>query len=228
MPLITDGKKVLIVRKTLDMNQSQLAKKLVVSTALVSSIERGDNKFTDRIKDKFVESLGVNRTWITDSEGDVFSKLAPNFEKLNEIATRVLAELMQPPMAPLSTAGIAIGISTADVVQRLCLSYSAKNLKDLALNHLQVSPATISGWIKRERIPDDQILKVINEGVITPEQLLSNDEYVLVKKLDLVDIIREMYVGRMSPPQTTSEIKSELERLLHQCQKPLETKEGGT
>ena len=226
MAQFTDDKKVLIIRKALGVNQSQLAQKLKVSTALINAVEKRGHKLSDQLKNKLVEKLGVNRDWLNNVVVDCFSKQTINAEKLNEAAAKALESLAQPPIAPLSTTGIAIGIGTAEVVQRLCQAYSAKNLKDLATNHLQISPATITGWIKRNKIPEEQIVKVIKEGIITPEQLLSNDEYVLVKKYDLVDIIREMYVGDHSTsPRSTNEIKTELERLLKEYQKPIKKDE---
>jgi len=48
----------------------------------------------------------------------------------------------------------------------------------------------VSGWIRRNKIPEDQILRVLKEGKITPEQLLSNDEYVLIRKDVLVEMVR--------------------------------------
>ena len=226
MVFLPDDKKVLIVRKALRLNQSQLAHQLKVSAALVSAIERSKKKLTDAVMNKFVENLGVSRDWIFDFEGGCFAEQTPNAKKLNEAAVNALEELAQPLAAPLSVASTAIGISTSEVIQRLCKAYSAKNLKDLATNHLHISPTAISGWIKRNKIPDEQILKAIGERRITPEQLLSNDEYVLVKRLHLCEIILKMYTFDFSSRrQTIDVIERELKSLLKEYQTPLKLDE---
>ena len=224
MAQFKDDQKVLIIRKALGLNQAQLAKKLLVSPALISAIERGNKKLTDRVMDKFVGRLGVSRDWITDSEGNCFAEQTPKAEKLNEAVAITLEELGQKTNTAPSVAGIAIGISTGEVVKRLCQAYSAKNAKDLAINHLHISPTAISRWIKRNKIPDEQILKVIKDGKITPEQLLSNDEYILVKKYVLVGIIWDMYLGEAAKrPDSIIDIKLELERLLERHQPNIRT-----
>ena len=227
MDFFTDREIVLVIRKALGMNMSQLAKKLDVSTTLVSSIEREKKNLTVTIKGRFVEKLGVNEDWIFHGEGDFFAEQTPNASKLNQAAAKAYQEISQPASGPIAAASSAIGISTKVMIRRLCQAYSAKNMKELAIDHLHISSNAISGWIKRNKIPEDQILKAIGEGKITPEQLLSNDEYVLIKKADLVEIYRKMYVGKDAKrPIMPYEIEEELNRQLKQREDKNKGNEG--
>ena len=69
------------VRKALNLNQTELGKKIGLSQTAVAKIERGDRTLTDRQIIPLVSVLGVSENWLKDGTGDMFV----NQRKIKEI-----------------------------------------------------------------------------------------------------------------------------------------------
>ena len=60
-----------LARKTLNLTQSQVGKKIGVSNARVSAYENGE-EIPERSIKAFCESFNVDRFWLTEGEGEMF------------------------------------------------------------------------------------------------------------------------------------------------------------
>lgn len=60
------------LRKTLDLTQTEFAKTINLSKSQISSIENGVRNLTDRTISDICREFNVNEYWLRDGEGPVF------------------------------------------------------------------------------------------------------------------------------------------------------------
>lgn len=61
-----------LVRKTLNLTQTQVGKEIGVSKARVSMYEKNGEEIPKRSIKAFCENFNVDRFWLTDGEGEMF------------------------------------------------------------------------------------------------------------------------------------------------------------
>ncbi len=71
---MTIAKRIVEIRTLLNLTQTDLAEKLKISKSAVSHMERGERSVTERTISDICEKLNVNRKWLTDGVGDVFTE----------------------------------------------------------------------------------------------------------------------------------------------------------
>jgi len=216
-----DGRKLLLLRKLLGYSQTTMSKQLKISSSQISAIERCEKPFAIGLKDLCVTKFGVRRAWIFDNIGEPFSEHKSPPPKVNMSTKGLILAAGLGPIAPTVAAAIALGIGTNEILNKIAKAYGAQNIKELAQKHFGVTPAAVSGWIKRNKIPEEYLVKAVVGGKITLEELLSNDEYVMIKKMDLMDVMKKVNekadVRNMKP----SDLVEIFDEQLENYQKPL-------
>ena len=69
------------LRKTLKLSQEEFGRRIYVSQSLLTEIESGNRKVTDRTIQLIVSEYKINKTWILTGNGDMFSASPPNKKK---------------------------------------------------------------------------------------------------------------------------------------------------
>lgn len=81
---MTPGERIRQVRKTLGFTLEQFGSKLGVTKVAISNIEKGNRNLTEQMAKAICREFGVNYTWLTTGEGEVF--LERDNELLNQIS----------------------------------------------------------------------------------------------------------------------------------------------
>ena len=158
---------------------------------MIVRVESGNRPITKDIAETLVENAGVNPKFLANEEETPFregTKPAP--PPLTRKQKGLLAAAGLGPVFPAAAATIAVGIGVHEILEKLCRGYGAANVKELATKHLGISPSAVSGWIKRGRIPKEQLDKAVKNKAITHEDLHAQTEYFVINKHDFPDILR--------------------------------------
>ncbi|MDR1318616.1 MAG: helix-turn-helix transcriptional regulator [Treponema sp.] len=66
------------IRKFLKLSQKEFSKGIYISQSYYNEIEQGRRKINDRIIELVATEYGVNKDWIKNAKGDMWSKAPPN------------------------------------------------------------------------------------------------------------------------------------------------------
>lgn len=72
---MTQGERVREVRKSLGLTLEKFGEKIGIKKNSVSQIENGINNLTEQIAKSICREFGVNYTWLTTEQGDMFEEL---------------------------------------------------------------------------------------------------------------------------------------------------------
>lgn len=75
------------IREALGLSQQAIAERTGNSPALISKLERGDRKLTDRVITSYCVALGVSEPFLLKGDGEMFSN-KPHLELINQLAIR--------------------------------------------------------------------------------------------------------------------------------------------
>lgn len=194
--------------------QTQLAHQLAISVPQISALENGKKQLSRRVVEILIHKLKVRREWIEAGEGDLFDKDNPPPPPQISRQTKVLATAIAlTPFTPAITAALAVGVGANEIVNKLVDAYDARNPTDLAQRFFKTSQSTVASWIRRNKVPEEVIAKAIDEKKLTLEDLLSSDDYIYIRKVDLAEIIK-----RMSEEKDLRRLKpSEIISLYQKC-----------
>jgi len=71
---MTIGKRIRLVRQTLNMSQVEFAKAIYISNGYIAELECEHRKVNDRIVHLVSLTFGVNEKWLKTGDGDMFFK----------------------------------------------------------------------------------------------------------------------------------------------------------
>ncbi|MDR0442690.1 MAG: helix-turn-helix domain-containing protein [Treponema sp.] len=71
---MTIGKRIKLLRQTLNMSQVEFAKSIYISNGYIAELECGHRKANDRIVHLITLTFGVNDKWLKTGDGDMFFK----------------------------------------------------------------------------------------------------------------------------------------------------------
>ncbi|MDH2337030.1 helix-turn-helix domain-containing protein [Clostridium perfringens] len=71
------------LRKTLNLSQKDFGAKLKLSPDMISLLERGKRKFTERVISDICREFDVNRNWLENGEGDMFIDILTEMDEFN-------------------------------------------------------------------------------------------------------------------------------------------------
>ncbi len=71
------------LRKTLNLSQKDFGAKLKLSPDMISLLERGKRKFTERVISDICREFDVNRNWLENGEGDMFIDILAEMDEFN-------------------------------------------------------------------------------------------------------------------------------------------------
>ncbi|EDS81406.1 helix-turn-helix transcriptional regulator [Clostridium perfringens] len=71
------------LRKTLNLSQKDFGAKLKLSPDMISLLERGKRKFTERVISDICREFDVNRSWLENGEGDMFIDILAEIDEFN-------------------------------------------------------------------------------------------------------------------------------------------------
>jgi transcriptional regulator with XRE-family HTH domain len=89
--LYTMKDRIVELRKILDLNQTEFAKRLCITSATISSIELGKSKLTDRTIKAICDTFGVSELWLRTGKGEIMNEEA----RLSEYERRLLVLFRQ-------------------------------------------------------------------------------------------------------------------------------------
>lgn len=120
------------------------------------------------------------------------SKQKFNYEKAYKLAgSLVMGVGLAGPAFPVVASGILTGISAALIVTRLTEIFGTRSEKELAEKHLEVTPATISNWKSRNKIPEKYLLRAAEKTGKTIEWFYApaekSDGSVLAELVEMVE-----------------------------------------
>lgn len=109
------NKRILELRKALDLTQSEFGAKIGLSRDGIASYERGTAKPTGTAIQAIIYTFNVSREWLETGEGDMFNAssadylnnlasqhgLGPGGKALLKVATQVIAELPEDQASAL-------------------------------------------------------------------------------------------------------------------------------
>ncbi len=72
------------LRKYLSMNQEEFSTRIGVTRSAISRLESGDINFTEQMLKSICREFNVNRVWLTEGVGDMFTNLPETI--LDELA----------------------------------------------------------------------------------------------------------------------------------------------
>ena len=76
--------RILKIRDTLGLTQTEFCKRIFVSQTYFSNVENGNRKVNDRIIALVCSQYGVNKKYLTEGIGDMFTEDLPNIH-LNQL-----------------------------------------------------------------------------------------------------------------------------------------------
>lgn len=79
-----------ILRESLGLSQKEMASKLLVSDTIISRIEKGDRKVTNRLLTQICKEFNVNKDWFLSGEGEMFNSL--DDLELSELMGKLFAD----------------------------------------------------------------------------------------------------------------------------------------
>lgn len=80
-----------LLREELGLNQSEFAKKLNVTSAAISKIEKGKGNLTERMMNDICREFMVNKEWLISGTGDMFVDASMD-EDIAGLMGKVLAD----------------------------------------------------------------------------------------------------------------------------------------
>lgn len=197
------------IRKATGWTQTQLAHLLAVSNAQISAIENGKKNLSKRLVELLIYKVNVRREWIEEGKGEPFDETNPPPKPvLSRGAKAIATAAVLSPFTPAVSAAIAIGIGASEIVKKLIDAYDVKNATELAHKILNTGQSTVASWIRRDKVPEGVIAEAINKTDLTLEELLSNEDYIYIKKIDLVETIKRMSLSGDLKTMKPSEIST--------------------
>jgi transcriptional regulator with XRE-family HTH domain len=86
----TPNRRIIAVRKAMNMKQGEFAEKMGVKQATLSMIELGNNPVSDRYIKLIYLTFGVSEQWLRTGEGEMFvDKSQQNIKELLDIFDRL-------------------------------------------------------------------------------------------------------------------------------------------
>ena len=121
-----------ILRESLGLTQSELARPLQISGAAISIIESGKRQLSDRLAHSLSVEYGVSERWLLTGEGDMFP-VHPEDEELIETYALLGAQKLSPQHKQLAIALLPTIASLPDEAipaLRDCLRTAAQALDE--------------------------------------------------------------------------------------------------
>lgn len=156
-----------------------------------------------------VHKVNVRREWLEEGKGEPFDQENPPPKLVLSRSSKAIATAaVLSPFTPAVSAAIAIGIGASEIVKKLVDAYDVKNATELAHKILNTGQSTVASWIRRNKVPEGVIAEAIEKTDMTLEELLSNEDYIYIKKIDLVEIIKCMSLSGDLKTMKPSEIST--------------------
>jgi transcriptional regulator with XRE-family HTH domain len=180
------------LRRSTGWTQFQLAHQLAISLPMISEIENGKRGISRRVIEILVHKLNVRRDWIETGEGEPFDANNPPPPPGVVRQTKAIATTAPVFKAQEISTAFSGGGDIVELVNKLAKAYGARNHTDLAQRIFKTSQSTVASWIRRNRVPDEIVAKALAETSLTLEELLTDKDYIYIRKVDLVEIIENM------------------------------------
>ncbi|MBW2187260.1 MAG: helix-turn-helix domain-containing protein [Deltaproteobacteria bacterium] len=181
------------IRKIHNLTQKQFSEKLCVSKSLISIIESGAQSPSLTLIELIVYKFNINRNWITHGSGEIFSSEQKKENNSTSVASKAMAlAAVAGPVMPQVTLGIMASVGASHIIQKMVKAYGAKNSRELAENHLNISNSTIYSWRDKKKIPDKYIKQASKDTGIPVEYLISDESSLFMDKKVYFDFIKSL------------------------------------
>ena len=77
------NERLLLLRKKLNITQSEFASKIQISRSHLSGLENGSRNFTERVISDICREFDVNKKWLEDGEGEMFIDILSQMDEFN-------------------------------------------------------------------------------------------------------------------------------------------------
>ena len=77
------NERLLMLRKDLNLTQSEFAEKIQISRSHLSGLENGTRNFTERVISDICREFDVNRNWLETGIGDMYIDILSKIEEFN-------------------------------------------------------------------------------------------------------------------------------------------------
>ena len=98
------NERIKILRNHLKLSQDSFGKKLGVTGASISRLEKGERNLTTQMIKSICREFNVNENWLTAGEGDMFIELSKS-----EIAANIVGKLLANEDESIQSIFIALG-----------------------------------------------------------------------------------------------------------------------
>ncbi len=98
------NERIKILRNHLKLSQDSFGKKLGVTGASISRLEKGERNLTTQMIKSICREFNVNENWLTTGEGDMFIELSKS-----EIAANIVGKLLANEDESIQSIFIALG-----------------------------------------------------------------------------------------------------------------------
>lgn len=193
MSRLSSAEVIATIRKATGWTQTQLAHQLALSGAQISAIENGKKQLSRRVVELLIYKLNVRRDWLEEGKGEPFDEdNPPPPPEMSRASKALVTAAVLTPFTPAVSAALALGVGANEIINKIVDAYGVRNATDLAQKVFNTSQSTVASWIRRNKVPAEVVARALQETDLTLEEILSNNGYIYIRKVDLVEIIRRM------------------------------------
>lgn len=188
------------IREFHDLTQKEFGIQLEVTPAHISSLESG-RKIPSKMFLRLLSlQFHVNMGWLETGEGEPFidKKMSESFKQEQKqkhskaiASSLIVVASVLGPVIPAVAAGLAIGVGASEIIDKMKKAYGAKNVKDLADNHLKVDRTSMAHWVSKNNVPRKYLEKAVAETGQPLEFFLLQDEVVEESVRKILEFARE-------------------------------------
>ena len=188
------------IREFHNLTQKEFGISLEVTPAHISSLESG-HKIPSRM---FLRLLSLrfhaNMDWLETGEGEPFTekKISESFKQEQKqkhsktiASSLIVVASVLGPVIPAVAAGLAIGVGASEIIDKMQKAYGARNVKDLADNHLNVDRTSMAHWVSKNNVPRKYLEKAVAETGQPLEFFLLQEEVVEEGVRKILEFTRE-------------------------------------
>ena len=197
------GQRIEQVRRTYGLTQKAFGARLAVTSSYISSLESGRKTPSKIILKLICYEFSVNAEWLESGKGDPFAVPGQNERfrqgqiepprKSSKVkgAHLLVTAAIHGPIMPAVAAGLAIGVGASEIIDKMQKAYGARNVKDLADNHLNIDRTSMAHWVSKNNVPRKYLEKAVADTGHPLEFFFLQEEAIEAGHSLVVEFTRE-------------------------------------
>lgn len=188
------------IREFHDLTQKEFGTQLEVTPAHISSLESG-RKIPSKMFLRLLSlQFHVHMNWLETGEGEPFTdkKISESFKQEQKqkhsktiASSLIVVASVLGPIMPAVAAGLAIGVGASEIIDKMQKAYGARNVKDLADNHLNIDRTSMAHWVSKNNVPRKYLEKAVADTGKPLEFFLLQEEALEAGDSLIVEFTRE-------------------------------------